>query len=317
MQTTIALSALISLGFHHIYRKYRLKTKTAWDIIRDSCFGTKSVHTLRNMQAPKEDKGRFHFWLCSLSDFHKAQCFYSIALQVASFVTIYGSNKNKTDDILLLLISADGILPVAIALYTLLLLGHAEVYDIALAGISALMASTTGFSIVFTYSSVTNITGAIGPSSCGGLSPKQICDLDLPFDGEMDPNIFFAWGVIMLDILICSMVLSYCLSELSLLDNLRLQLHLRAVSRVVRLFAVLASHLVTVLILLTCSAIELFFFVILLWEGNPFVSHNWSFGQIVGITIWSAFIVDLIRYEMGMSRSFFLRPRERISFVYN
>ena len=309
MQTTIVLSALIFLGLHHMYRKYRLKTKTAWDIIRDSCFGTKSVHTLRNMQAPKEDKGRFHFWLCSLSDFHKAQCFYSIALQIASFVTIYGHNKNQTDDMFLLLISADGIIPVAIALYTLLLLGHAEVYDIALAGVSALVASITGFSILLSYSSVTSINGAVGPLSCGGPSPKQICNMNVHFEGNYNPNIFFAGGAIMLDILICSMILGYCLSKLNILDNPRLQPYFWIVSKIVRMFAVPAFHLVTVLILLAYTAIELFFFVVLLEGDNPFVSYDWSFGQVVGITIWSAFIADLIRYEMGMSRSSFFLSR--------
>ena len=261
------------------------------------------------MQAPKEDKGRFHLWLCSLSDFHKAQCFYSIALQIASFVTIYGNNKNQADDMFLLLISADGILPVAIALYTLLLLGHAEVYDIALAGVSTLMASITGFSILLSYSSVTSINDAVAPLSCGGLSPKQICDMDVPFEGNYNPNIFFAGGAIMLDILICSMILGHCLSKLNILDNPRLQPHFRTVSKKVSVFAVSAFHLVTVLILLACTTIELFFFVTLLEEGNPFVSHNWSFGQIVGITIWSAFIADLIRCEMGMSRSSFFLSR--------
>ena len=72
-------------------------------------------------------KGHFGFWLRSLSEFHKAQCFYSIALQIASFVTIYGKEKNRMDDTFPLLISADGILPVATVLYTLLVQAGTDV----------------------------------------------------------------------------------------------------------------------------------------------------------------------------------------------
>ena len=207
------------------------------------------------------------------------------------------------DDIFLLLISADGILPVAIALYTLLLHGHAEGYDIALAGVSTLVASITGFSIILSYPSVTSITGAPAPALCGSLSPKQICNADVPFSENNYPNIFFAGGAIMLDILVCSMILGHCLSKLNILDKPGLHPYFRRARKIVRGFTVSAAHLVTILILLACTAIELFFFAIILGKGNPFVPHGWGFGQIVGITIWCAFIADLIRHEMGMSRA--------------
>ena len=259
---------------------------------------TNSTQAPPTFQAHKDDETHFDFWLRSLSEFHKAQCFYSIALEIASFVTIYGKDKNRTDEMFLLLISADGIVPVAIALYTLLFLRHAQIYDVFLAGVSVLLASVTGFCIILGYSSTTNMSGTRRPASCGRLSPEHICDLSIDFEFGGYPNLFFKGGAIVLDVLVGSMILGYCLSRLKMLDNPKLLEHSRIVSKRARTFVISAFQFITTLSLLACTAIELWFFRIVLHADNIFVSYDWSFGQIVGITIWSAFIVDLIRYEL-------------------
>lgn len=59
------------------------------------------------------------------------------------------------------------------------------------------------------------------------------------------------------------------------------------------------------LILIGCTIIELFFFGQLLLTKSIMGIHDWSYGQFVGITIWTAVIVDLVRHEIGMLKPFF------------
>lgn len=253
---------------------------------------------LKYLEAPKKDNGRFYFLLCFLSDFHKAQCFYSIALQIASFVSIYGNSKNRMNYVFLLTVSTNGILPIGMALYTLLLLRHAELYDIALAGVSASLASATGLSNLLSFSSVTAITGAGAPLLCGGLPSTRICNIGVVWGGRLNSNITFVQCAITVDILVLLMILAYCLSRFTILNNLKAPCFTRIASKGFRMFALSVFHLFTVLAFTIGTSIELYWFAITLQLGNPAVSHEWGFGQVVGITIWSAFIVDLMRYEI-------------------
>ena len=248
-------------------------------------------------QAEYNNQGRLAFWIRSLSDFHKAQCFYSIALQIASFVFIYGENKNRTDEMFLLLISADGLIPVITTLYTLLLLGRAKVYDVILAGISVLLASITGFGIVLGYSWTKNVSDVDGPASCGKLSPQWICVLTIEMELNYHPDFFFTGGAVTLDVLMVLLIIWYSLPTLKThLDSKYLR-YPRMIDKKARRVVVLALHIFSILSIISCAAIELFFFHIILEDDNSYVAHEWSFGQVVGITVWSAVIIDLIRYE--------------------
>ena len=258
---------------------------------------THQVQGFPHAQAEYDNQGRRAFWLRSLSDFHKAQCFYSIALQIASFVLIYGKNKNQTDDMFLLLISADGLIPVVTVLYTLLLLGRAKVYDVILAGISVLLASITGFGIVLGYSWTENVSAVDGPASCGGLSPQWICVRTIEMQWNYHPDFFFAGGAAALDVLMLSLTLWYFSPTLMTRLNSKYLRYPRMINKKARRIVVLALHIVSILSIVLITAIELFFFHIILQKDNQYVTHEWSFGQVVGITVWSAVIIDLIRYE--------------------
>ena len=61
-------------------------------------------------------------------------------------------------------------------------------------------------------------------------------------------------------------------------------------------------HTLAAIILLACTTMELFFFAKLLFNKYTITDlHDWDFGQIVGITVWVAVIIDLARHEIGMS----------------
>ena len=296
MQTSIALLAFTVLGLCHLRDIRKSWKQLALDDTQELEPETHPVQGFPITQAEYEIHGRKAFWLRSLSDFHKAQCFYSIALQIASFVFIYGKNQNRTDDMFLLLISANGLIPVATVLYTLLLLRRAKVYDVILAGISGLLASITGFGIVLGYPRTENVSDVDGPVSCGRLSPQWICAHTIEMEWNYHPDFFFAGGAAALDILMISLIIWYCLPTLRTHLNSKLPRH-RMVNKKARMMLVLTLHILSILSLCSCIAFEYFFFHVILGNDNPYISHEWSFGQVVGITIWSAVIIDLIRYE--------------------
>lgn len=299
MQTLIALMAFAILGAYNLRRVYQSKKNLAHGNFQGPITKGDPTQASQTVQRHKNDKGHIDLWLQCLSEFHKAQCFYSIALQIASFVAIYGKNKNRSDNMFLLLISADGLVPISIALYTLLILRHAQIYDVVLAGTSALLASISGFSVILGYSSVKNASDGNWSASCGRQSPHGICDLTTDFRFNENPNLFFTGGAIVLDILIASLILVYCWPRLKLLTGSKKLECPLLLSQRVRTVITFTLHVSVIIILLACTAIEGFFFVVVLQPYNFYVSHDWSFGQVVGITIWSAIIVDLIRHELG------------------
>ena len=299
MQTIIALSAFAILGVYNLRRFYKSKKTLARGNVQGSKSRESPAQSSPTVQTRKDDKGHIGLWLQFLSDFHKAQCFYSIALQIASFVAIYGKSKNRTDDMFLLLISADGLVPISLALYTLLILGHAQVYDVVLAGTSALLASITGFSIILGYSFTKNASDGSWPTSCGSQSPHGICEIPTDFKFNDNPNLYFIGGAIMLDILIASLILVYCWPRLKSITGSKMLKRPLPISMRARTSIVISLHVFVTITLIACTIIEGCFFVGVLLPNNFYVSHDWSFGQVVGITIWSAIIMDLIRHELG------------------
>ena len=295
MQTVIALVAFIALTFCNGYRIYRSKEQSVKSDSQKLNCGVKPNSATSYLQAGESSKGRVAFWLRCLSDFHKTQCFYAFALQIASFVSVYGKNRNLWDDLYLLLISADGLLPVAVTLCTLLLLDYAQCYDVILAALSLSLASATGFSIVLGSSSAPSAGTDMGPASCGYRSPGWICSWSVDSVSDGHAKNFFVGAATTLDVLMGVMIMRYCLFRSE--HTPRILWSFRFFSKKVRTI-VPAFHGLIILSLLVFSAIELYFVYFVLEPSNNVLPRDWSFGQIVGIAIWSAFIFDLIRYEI-------------------
>lgn len=313
MQALIALLAMVVIGSVHILQSGK---KTSQHGLQAS------DHKLNSVEAKEEDNEHLNFWLRSLSAFHKAQCFYSIVLQIAAVVAIYGKNKNRADDEFLILISANGLVPVADTLYTLLLLQYAHLYDVILAGTSAFLASFTVVSIIFGFSSTVRVTGGDWPASCGGLSPYFVCDAQMDFDPvdfpsinpedlgsiaihspEAEKDAKIIGGAIVFDIIMALLILSYFLPWLS-----------TKIPAKIRYFPRLTSVSIPVfLVLCVGSGVDLYALKLFLSPENPLTSHEWSFGQIVGITVWSAVIVDVLRYEICKCKSFAVSSRQGIA----
>ena len=238
-------------------------------------------------------------------------CFRSCILNSSSMPTALSgfanNSQSRTEWIAYLLI------PVAMALYTLFLVGHAHAYEVSLASISALLATITGFHIVFVlYSSTTSITGASWPAACGKQSPQWICEVTLGFGDARDPQLFSAGGTIVLDLLIIILVVRCCSSRLDGSTHSRILRFPRLIGARVRSIGASVFEIIAAYGLLTCAGVEIWFLRLVLRSGNLSTDHNWSFGQIAGITIWPAVIVDLIRYELCKWRIFLLTRASHI-----
>ena len=234
------------------------------------------------------------------------QCYYAIALLIAAFVALYGGNnaeRAQLDEAFLLLISADGLIPVALTLYTLMLFRRSTLYHIVLTVISALLASSTGFWIVKHYSLNQPLTSEQWPATCGSLSPQYICGFGFELSYAYSPQIVFTVVAVLCDILIFYLVVWYALSRVEIESLTQLKdIVLPKGSRTLGLVRAML-HTLAVIILLACTLGELFFFGKLLNEHDTIMDvHDWGFGQIVGITVWVAVIIDLARHEIGMSQ---------------
>ena len=163
------------------------------------------------------EKGHSRLWIFAMREFHKLRCYYAIALLIASFVALYSRNdteRAQLDDVYLMLISANGLIPVSLTFYSLMLVRRTTPYHAVLTIVSALLASTTGFWIVKNYSLNQPFTSEQWPDTCGALSPQYICGgFEFEMNDNYDPQIFFAVAATLCDMMICCLVVWYTLSR--------------------------------------------------------------------------------------------------------
>lgn len=306
MQTLIALLGFAVLASTHLWGHLAKKKreKSTQSDSKEPNLSVSSSNTTANANLLDHEKTHSGLLLLATEEFHILQCYFSIALQIASFVALYGGNnadRSQLDEVFLMLISADGLIPVALTLYTLMLLRRTTLYHIVLSTTSALLASATGFWIVKNYSLNLPFSDDRWPDTCGALSPQYICGFELEMNLFDSPNIMFVIAASLCDTLIFYLLLWFTLSRVKIkpLTEFKERI-LPQGSRSLGLVKTIL-HTLAVILLLACTIVELFFFIQLLSTKSGMIDmSNWGFGQIVGITVWCAVIVDLVRHEIGM-----------------
>ena len=314
MQTLIALLGFAVLASIHLrgHLANKKMEKMAQSTSKERNASDFSNKTAAHVAPVDDEKSHSGLLYLTTEDFHKLQCYYAIALLIASFVALYGGSnaeKAQLDEAFLLLVSANGLIPVALTFYTLMLLRRTTLYQVILTTISALLASATGFWIVKNYSLNQPFSDEQWPSTCGALSPQYICGFEFELNRYYYPQIIFAVAAILCDTLIFGLVVWYTLGRAEIKSLARMKKRvLPKGSRTLGL-AQAMLHTSAVIILLACTTGELFFFRLLLLRKEGITDMtNWGFGQIVGITVWCAVIVDLVRHEISMSELRILYP---------
>lgn len=277
-QLSIALLSLfVTVGYHLLKKDKRRKEQQP-----------KSSEN----NPPSDMNPHLRNFLRYLSDFHKLQCYYSITLQIATLIALYGplstthSIRNPFDEAFLLLISINGILPIALILYALALFGKASAYHLSLSGLSAILATDTGFTIVKLlsepYGSAQQSRGSYidwSPAT-GGLAPEVICGRRyvINYPKKLKPEKIFMVGAVLCDVLMMGIVAN-CLctayprllwpfrrffqkskSDRSLSLSDRSLLHRLEQQGTISCWVVSASHATVALVFLFCNTMEFFFF---------------------------------------------------------
>ena len=264
-----------------------------------------------------------HYIVCcaTLAEFHKAQCYFTIALQIATFVITYSktSPTSYIDQNFLLLVALDGIVPITVTLYTLSTFGKRSWYMITLSVVSIVLSTFNGIHINRTFSSYTDVPG-LGPATCGSVGPAGLCfgigANNIVIDDSVLSNQFFV-------IMIITDVIAGCLVIWKLLTEStqwweafiraiakRLVARMKSTSGLttdelhrcdkvnhrIQLITAIVFHFLIVVALFACSALDLYILEELLI--SPFVDvKSWGFGQIVGMTIWMGVILELAYLE--------------------
>ena len=281
----------------------------------------------KSTQPKRRSRGPEHHSIvinATLADFHKTQCYFVIALQVAALVISYSgtiaTSATPLDKHFLLLVSANGLIPVVLTFYTLMTFGEKSWYMIVLSGVAVLLSSGTGTALV-----VDNL-GDVGPASeignwpsCGYNSPINICDgigayaiANQEINTEQASQAYkiimaitttitaflVLWKVITESTTMWVKMSEWVAQRVAIrikrphvATEVGLTRHKRAL-RIIERITKVVLHSLVVSSLLTCLGIELFYFEQVF--ETPYVeTTTWGFGQIVGITSWFGFFVEL------------------------
>ncbi len=254
----------------------------------------------------------------ALAEFHKAQCYFAIALQIASCVILLTNIASTTaiDQSFLLLVAVDGLIPIVLTLYTLMMFGKKSWYMIILSVISVGLASGTGGYllkyVVDATSSLAN--GGTWPASCNDIGPQALC---LPIGPNSAGGSFNVIGLT-LGVIVIADIITFLLVLWKVLDSpfqmwpaARGWFANRLASggsslyrpRQGRFQSVTRTcfHLFVTLGILVTLGMEFFIFTEIFFF-SPYVNfQDWSFGQIVGITTWAGTLVEVAYLEFCQS----------------
>jgi hypothetical protein len=281
----------------------------------------------KSTQHKRQSRGPEHHSIvinATLADFHKTQCYFVIALQVAALVISYAATittfSTPVDRHFLLLVSANGLIPIVLTFYTLMTFGEKSWYMIVLSVVAVLLSSGTGTTLVAGNLGDSGPVSEIGDwPACGYNSPTNICDgigenarPILEIDAAQELQAYIIVMVITTTIAAC-LVLWKIITESTTMwvkmsewvaqrvairikrPHVATEVGLTRHKRVLRIIEGITKvvlHSLVVSSLLACLCIELFYFEQIF--KSPYVDKTtWGFGQIVGITAWFGFLVEL------------------------
>jgi hypothetical protein len=270
-----------------------------------------------------------------LAEFHKYQCYFSIAMQIASLVTII-TNMDSTSAInqdYLFLASINGLVPIILTLYTLMTFGVKSWYIIILSIITIILSSAARsllsaqiLGVRATYGNVIMTRGSGPSAACGNVGAMWMCEFIGPntaWSYKTIPQEFLA-AMVGLDTVAVSLVLwKLCTETTNAWETASRWItnrvfHQRGkcqaagnnqTASALLLMVQIVLHSLTTVIILGYVGIELYEF------HDAFRSSDWSwgFGQTVGIATWAGIIVELVYLEC--SESSFLLPLSPIMHI--
>ncbi|KAI4126039.1 MAG: hypothetical protein LQ347_005132, partial [Umbilicaria vellea] len=240
----------------------------------------------------------------SMVEFHKAQCFFSMAVQAATLVFIFrkGNSYNTVDVYALLAIGPMGIVPVIGNLYALMRFGKSSWYifflslcswalSLAVAFNSTLGANTDDYYWADPKNYAREPTGL---TSCGLVPIAALCaGMDWNGSGSGSSARF-----IYTDLYTClaPLALILILWQVGIWD-LRPVRAGRATFRRLpafvrnKVFWIVVEHVCVLAVFAWALYCQIWILAVLI-SYNVIDTANWGFGQIVGITIWFPTLIE-------------------------
>lgn len=327
IQSVIALLGLLILAALG-YGVYRTQSKMAKRGLSRGFTGlTLNDESSSNPTKPpkirKSAEGHYIVICATVAEFHKAQCYFTIALQIATFVITFAGKEAITnvDQDFLLLVAVDGLLPVVLTLYTLMAFGKRSWYMIGLSITSVVLATANGIHITrsSTLSNYVDVKGS-GPAACGSLGPMGVCFAigrnNFIITSSLASHYYLLMMTVM-DIFAGCLVLWKLLTESTNWWSVftkgiarRLVARMKSTSGLtademhrssklnqrIQLWSTIFFHFVIAAGIIACLGVEFYLFRLLL--TSPYVdAKSWGFGQIVGITIWMGVLMELAYLE--------------------
>lgn len=289
MQIAIALlGALLLYGlcqYEHI-SQWRAKKATTIERKKPS-FATRQIQIL----------------IFSMVEFHKAQCFFSMAVQAATLIFIFRKSNtyNTVDVYALLAIGPVGMIPVIGNLYALMRFGKSSWYIFFLSLCSWALSLAVAFNRTLRTGSgyywadpKKYARMPPGPTSCGLVPTAAMCG-------------GIGWGRSIADGIasFINMYLYTCMAPLAVILILwqvgiwdlrpveAARANFRRLPSFVRnkVFWIVMEH-GSILAIFTWTLYCQMYIFWILFELEVIDTENWGFGQIVGITIWIPTLVE-------------------------
>ena len=95
MQTIIAVLGFFVFSWDRLRQHYMSKKKRTQKVVNTAGFLGPFAENTSIVRLNEQDQSHVRLWLLAITDFHEVQCYYSIALLIASYVALYGKNNTN------------------------------------------------------------------------------------------------------------------------------------------------------------------------------------------------------------------------------
>lgn len=277
--------------------------------------------TVRPLRSKMKNEDHMINLATALLDFHKAQCYFISAVEIAALVLAsqaYGDSKNDKPppifDILLALpLSLNGIVPVAFSLSCIALYSRLSWHIILLSTVpialsTAALASTNIWILVIPhgFANMGDTGFQVAPNFSALVCGSKTRNLENVLNQK---DIRFA--IIWLIYAYCIAWVLWCLLMQVFKNGTKESFSTRLLARLARLKLESGSrnklavygYATSLVVWGLCFVYH--FYLYSLFTRSNLVSSQWSFGQIIAVTIWIPSIVELLYIEHGKSHYHF------------
>lgn len=300
MQSALAIfAALLLYGFcqYSLMSRWRAR-KAAKTGPRDTLAQRESSLATRQIQ----------ILVFTLVEFQKAQCFFSMAVQIATLVFILTEQTyySPTDISALLTVSSMGVVSMLLNLYALMRYGQSSWYIFCLSVCSWALSLAVTFHISFAYpyhkfywdEPIIYSKDHPGPVSCGSVSTSVFCARM-----GLDDATSFAYAIsasvsnnILVYPALAPLTLVLVLWQVGIWDCGLVKATRIAYGRLPsfvrnKVFWIIMEHLCILGTFGWAFFLQSELFA-MLFRGHVIDTTNWGFGQIVGITYWVPTLVE-------------------------